>query len=192
MRGYFGLGIEGDSKAMNVGSPFRSANAFGASFVFTLGATYARHEGAKSDTSDTPGRVPFYGFPDTGALILPEGCVLVGVELAPDAVELPTFHHPHQAACVLGPERGGLSPETIERCGFVVRIPTAFSLNVGIAGAIVIYDRLISLGHFQRRPIGPGAPSDPVPQHVFGDPKRRRKMEKFRATPPEGDITTAK
>lgn len=192
MRGYFGLGVEGISKAMNAGSLFRSAHAFGASFVFTVAATYARREGAKSDTSDTPGHVPFYGFPDPGALILPEGCVLVGIELAPDAVELPTFHHPRQAAYVLGPERGGLSPEIIERCGFVVRIPTAFSLNVGIAGAIVMYDRLISLGHFQRRPIRPGAPSDEPPEHVFGDPKRRRKMEKFRAPPPEGGTTTGK
>ncbi len=51
----------------------------------------------------------------------------------------------------LGPERDGLSPELMKRCGFVVRIPTAFSLNVGIAGAIVMYDRLISLGRFARR-----------------------------------------
>jgi tRNA G18 (ribose-2'-O)-methylase SpoU len=186
MRGYFGLGVEGVSKAMNVGSLFRSAHAFGASFVFTVAAAYARSQGAKSDTSDTPGHVPFYGFPDAGSLVLPEGCVLVGVELTADAVELPTFHHPHQAAYVLGPERGGLSPELTGRCGFVVRIPTAFSLNVGIAGAIVMYDRLISLGRFAERPIRPGATTEPPPEHVFGEPKRRRKMEKFRAPPPQG------
>ena len=34
----------------------------------------------------------------------------------------------------LGPERGGLSPELMARCGFVVRIPTVFSLNGGLAG----------------------------------------------------------
>ncbi len=36
MRGYFGIGAEGISKAMNVGSLFRSAHAFGASFMFTV------------------------------------------------------------------------------------------------------------------------------------------------------------
>ncbi len=41
MRGYFGIGIEGSSKPMNAGNLFRSANAFGASFVFTLGGTIA-------------------------------------------------------------------------------------------------------------------------------------------------------
>jgi len=64
MRGYFAIGVEGISKAMNVGSLFRSAHAFGASFVFTVAAAYSRGEGGKSDTSDAPGNVPFYSFPD--------------------------------------------------------------------------------------------------------------------------------
>jgi tRNA G18 (ribose-2'-O)-methylase SpoU len=51
MRGYFGIGVEGLSKAMNAGSLFRTAHAFGASFVFTVGAVYSRRELEKSDTS---------------------------------------------------------------------------------------------------------------------------------------------
>ena len=39
MRGYFGIGVEGISKTMNVGNLFRTAHAFGASFVFTIDAT---------------------------------------------------------------------------------------------------------------------------------------------------------
>ena len=31
MRGYFGIGVEGISKPMNLGSLFRTAHAFGAS-----------------------------------------------------------------------------------------------------------------------------------------------------------------
>ena len=42
MRGYFAIGVEGISKAMNVGSLFRTAHAFGAGFVFTVAATYER------------------------------------------------------------------------------------------------------------------------------------------------------
>jgi len=37
-RGYFGIGVEGISKPMNAGNLFRTAHAFGASFVFTIGA----------------------------------------------------------------------------------------------------------------------------------------------------------
>ena len=36
MRGYFGIGVENLSKQMNAGSLFRTAHAFGASFVFTI------------------------------------------------------------------------------------------------------------------------------------------------------------
>ena len=37
MRGYFGIGIEGVSKPMNLGSLMRTAHAFGASFCFAIG-----------------------------------------------------------------------------------------------------------------------------------------------------------
>ena len=189
MRGYFAIGVEGISKAMNVGSLFRTAHAFGAGFVFTVAATYERGEGGKSDTSDAPGHIPFYSFPDIGSLVLPKGCSLVGVELTDDAIELPSFRHPTQAAYVMGPERGELSPAMAEQCAFVVKIPTRFCVNVGIAGAIVMYDRITSLGHYPRRPISPGGPTEQRPEHVFGDPKIRKKMEKFRDAPPEGEDT---
>ena len=42
MKGYFGIGVEGVSKAMNVGTLFHTAHAFGASFVFTVRAQYDR------------------------------------------------------------------------------------------------------------------------------------------------------
>jgi len=36
MRGYFGVGVEGISKSYNLGAVLRTANAFGASFAFTI------------------------------------------------------------------------------------------------------------------------------------------------------------
>jgi len=35
MRGYFGIGVEGISKAYNLGAVLRTAHAFGASFAFS-------------------------------------------------------------------------------------------------------------------------------------------------------------
>ncbi len=184
MRGYFAIGVEGISKAMNVGSLFRTAHAFGACFVFTVAANYARADGAKSDTSDAPGHVPFYSFPDIASMVLPKDCALVGVELVDDAIELPSFRHPPQAAYVMGPERGSLSPEMMEQCEFVIKIPSQFCVSVGIAGAIVMYDRISNLGPFPRRSISPGGPTEALPEHVFGDPVVRNKMDKFIDTPP--------
>ena len=184
MRGYFGIGVENVSKTLNVGSLFRTAHAFGAGFVFTVAAAYSPAEGGKADTSDTPGHVPFYAFPDAASMVLPEGCELIGVELLDDAVDLPSFHHPARAAYVMGPERGALSEEMTAKCKFVVKIPTRFSINVGLAGALVMYDRVLSLGRFARRSERPGGPTGPLPEPVFGDPVIRSKMEKFRAAAP--------
>ena len=191
MRGYFAIGVEGISKAMNVGSLFRTAHAFGAGFVFTVGATYARADGGKSDTSDAPGHVPFYSFPDVGTMVLPQGCSLVGVELIEGASELPSFRHPQNAAYVMGPERGSLSKAMLERCDYTIKIPTKFCVNVGIAGAIVMYDRLTSLGKFPVRPVTPGGAPEPVAEHQHGGPVRRRErreqreMEQFLDNPPD-------
>jgi tRNA G18 (ribose-2'-O)-methylase SpoU len=174
-RGYFGVGVERISKATNVGSIMRSAHAFGASFVFTVGAAYRAREGAQVDTSKAPAHLPLYEFDDVDALRLPRGCQLVGVELLDEAVELPSFRHPRQCAYVLGPERGNLSPELVARCDHVVKIPTSFCVNVGIAAAIVMYDRITTHGRFAARPVAAGGPVERLPDHAFGLPIMRRK-----------------
>lgn len=181
MRGYFGIGVEGVSKQMNAGNLFRSAHAFGASFVFTVSAAYFPAEGGKSDTSDAPGQLPFYSFDSPESMRLPRECVLVGVEVHDRAVELPSFRHPRRAAYVLGMERGGLTPDMIALCDHLVKIPTKFSLNLATAGAVVMYDRLISMQRFGRRPVVAGGPVEPVPDHVHGEPlwvKKRKSRER--------------
>lgn len=173
-RGYFGIGAEGISKAVNVGNLLRSAHAFGASFVFTIGAD-ERALKMSSDTSRAETHMPAYHWPDLDAVDLPKGCSLVGVEILGDAVDLPSFPHPMRAAYVLGPERGQLTPELRARCQHFVRIPTAFSLNVATAGAIIMYDRVRMLGRYAPRPVTEGAEAAPLAPHVQGAPKRRRR-----------------
>jgi tRNA G18 (ribose-2'-O)-methylase SpoU len=169
MRGYFGIGADGISKAMNLGNLMRIAHAFGASFFFTVGGR-VRVADAQSDTSDASGHVPLYQFKSPAELMLPQGCALVGVEITDDAIDLPSFKHPPRAAYVFGSERMSLSPEVLDRCAFVVRIPTRFSINVGMAGAIVMYDRLIAEARFPARPVRPGAPAELPPRHSWGPP----------------------
>ena len=188
MRGYFGVGIERISKPMNAGAIFRTAHAFGASFVFTVDAQYPKRVGARADTSKTHGQVPYYCFPDIASMMLPDDCKIVGVELTDDAVELPSFHHPAQAAYILGPERGSLSPEMTAKCDFVIKIPTAFCVNVSIAAAIIMYDRVQSMGRFAPRPMRAGGPVEDVAEHVHGGPKFRADAETFRETPPEDGV----
>jgi tRNA G18 (ribose-2'-O)-methylase SpoU len=170
MRGYFGIGVEGLSKAINGGNLFRSAHAFGASFTFAIGGVWSRQESGLADTSDSPAQVPFYRFESPAEMQLPDGCDLVGIELLDSAVELPSFRHPRAAAYVLGPERGSLSPALIARCAYVIKIPTSFCINLAVAGAVVMYDRTINLGRFPARPLHPKGALRPVPAHVRGRP----------------------
>lgn len=178
MRGYFGIGAERISKPMNLGSLLRTAHAFGASFAFTIGAGFEPRAVARADTSASAENLPLHVFPDVASLALPVGCRLVGVELLPEAAELPSFRHPARAAYVFGPERGSLSPELVARCDFLVKIPTKFCVNLGVAGALVMYDRMLSMGRFAERPVRVGGPTAARPPHVQGGPvirsERRR------------------
>jgi tRNA G18 (ribose-2'-O)-methylase SpoU len=169
MRGYFGIGAEEISKPMNLGALMRTAHAFGASFFFTINAHPKVRDAYKADTSASFRHVPYFPFETVEGLLLPKGCTLVGVELTDDAVELPAFKHPQAAAYVLGRERGSLSPGLLARCAHVVKIPTKFSLNVGLAGALVMYDRCLSLGGYPARPIMPGGP----PPEMSDAPRKR-------------------
>jgi tRNA G18 (ribose-2'-O)-methylase SpoU len=173
-RGYFAIGVEGISKAVNLGNLLRSAHGFGASFVFTIGADPRALE-TRADTSKAGSHLPLYHWANVAELDLPQGCRLVGIELLDEAVDLPSFAHPAQAAYVLGRERGRLSPELIARCHHLVRIPTAFSLNVATAGAIVMYDRVRSLGRFAARPVAAGGGAETRAPHVQGGPRKRRR-----------------
>lgn len=173
MRGYFGIGIEGVSKPINVGNLIRSAHAFGASFVFTVSAN-CDLEKSESDTAKTVGQVPFYSFDSLKSMRLPEGCALIGIETDDDAVDLPSFRHPRRAAYVLGMERNGLSGAMKSCCDRLVRIPTAFSLNLATTGGVVMYDRMLSMRRFANRPVVPGGTPEPLPEHVFGTPVMRR------------------
>lgn len=150
-RGYFAIGAERMSKSLNLGNLMRSAHAFGGAFTFTIGATYSAAE-AIADTSRGHQHLPHYDWKTVGELVLPRGCKLVGIELLDDAVSLPRFLHPPRAAYVLGPEMGSLSPELLARCDATVKIPTRFCVNVAMAGAIVMYDRVMSRSIAPRLP----------------------------------------
>lgn len=173
MRGYFGVGAEGISKSVNLGAMLRTAHAFGASFAFVIDA-YAPVRHSLTDTSKAHEQMPVWDIESVAALSLPRHCRLVGVELTDEAILLPTFRHPLNAAYVFGAERGALGAELVARCDWIVKIPTRFCVNLGVAVAITLYDRLLCHGRFADRPVAPGGPLEALPAHVHGRPVLRR------------------
>ena len=178
LRGYFGIGVEGISKPMNLGAILRTAHAFRASFAFAIQPALDVGELLQSDTSIAIENMPVHVYPTLAQFTLPMGCRLIGVEITDDAIDLPSFKHPTAAAYVLGAEQDSLSPELTERCDYVVKIPTRFCVNVSVAAAIVMYDRMVSLGRFAERPVRVGGPVTPLAQHKRGLPKWKQKRLK--------------
>lgn len=158
MSGFFGMGVEHSSKAMNAGNLIRTTHAFGGSFFFFIQQAVDLREVRKSDTSKAAESLPVFQFDDPNDIVLPNKCKLVGIELTDQSIELPSFRHPKNAAYILGPERGSLSPEMQAQCDYVIKIPMKFCVNVGVAGALVMYDRLLSRGRFPDRPVATGGP----------------------------------
>lgn len=153
MRGYFGIGVERISKAMNLGAVLRTGHAFGASFAFTIKAHHRAKMVDRADTSKSDQHLPLYEWTNLDEMVLPKGCTLIGVELDERAINLPSFRHPINAAYLLGPEKGSLSEEATNLCTHIVKIPTKFCINVSLAAALVMYDRTLTLGHHEPRPI---------------------------------------
>lgn len=139
-RGFFAIGIEHGKNAINVGTLWRSANILGAAFIFTVGRRYKRQS---SDTLKTWRHIPLFHFDTLTDLRehLPHDCLMVGVELDPSATPLAEFDHPERAVYMLGAEDHGLTREAMETCHRLVVLPGEHSMNVSVAGSIVMYDR---------------------------------------------------
>lgn len=75
---------------------------------------------------------------------MPKGARIVGVELTKDATDLETFHHPRRCVYLLGAEDHGLSQQAIKKSHFLVKFKSQLSLNVSVAGSIVMYDRQLN------------------------------------------------
>lgn len=144
-RGFFAIGIEHGKTLPNLGTLWRSANIFGAAFIFTVGARYKRQ---RSDTLKTPRHVPLFAFRDLDDLVehLPDSCPLVGAELDSRATPIARYGHPERACYLLGAEDHGLTKAAGERCHQLVQLPGRFSLNVAVSGSLLMFDRQTKLG----------------------------------------------
>ena len=137
---FFGIGIQNGKTPENLGALWRTAQNLGASFIFTIGNRYAKQS---SDTHHAVKAMPYFHYKTFESFYenLPKGAMLVGVEMTDNAVDLETFNHPRRCVYLLGAEDHGLSKMACEKSHHLVRFKSIKSLNVAIAGSIVMYDR---------------------------------------------------
>lgn len=140
--GYFGIGMECCKTWSNYGALWRTAHILGAKFVFLIGKKFQK---SFTDPSKTWRTVPVYSYETLDSFYsnLPYSCVLVGVEMTPDAVPLESYEHPQRACYLLGNESHGLSKAALDKCHQIIKLRGEQSMNVAIAGSIVMYDRVV-------------------------------------------------
>jgi RNA methyltransferase, TrmH family len=119
----------------NVGTIIRTADAFGAFVGLSPGTADPTSSKALRASAGAIFRVPLLDFDDTPApriaLVAHGGTLLSDLKL------------PERVTFVLGAEREGVPREVLDRCETTARIPMsdgAESLNVGVAGAIALYE----------------------------------------------------
>lgn len=140
-QGWFGIGIENPKHDVNIGSLFRTACIFGAKFIFTIGG---RYEKQASDTLSSYTQIPFIKYPDldTFKSTRPYDCRLIGVELDDTAIPIKDYQHLNRCIYLLGAEDNGLTKKAVTMCNDLIVLPGTTSLNVAVAGSIVIFDRI--------------------------------------------------
>jgi len=140
-RGFFGIGCLNMKKKDNYGTLFRTAQILGADFMFLIGPRFKRQA---SDTVKSWRHTPLFEYEDFNDFHKhrPYSSRLVGIELDPMAVPIKNYVHPQQAAYLLGSEDNGLSAGTLNFCNDVIVLPGDHSLNVSVAGSIVLFDRI--------------------------------------------------
>lgn len=142
---YFAIGIENPKTVENIGLLWRTAENFGAKFIFVVGGRFKKDP---SDVLKTHMRLPFFRYADIDDFYshIPHGCRLVGVENSEGASDLREFAHFDRTVYLLGAEDNGMTRRALEMCHAVVNIPCENGcFNVSVAGALVMYDRLLKL-----------------------------------------------
>ncbi len=139
--GYFGIGCLNMKTSMNYGTLFRTAQIFEADFIFLISSRFKKQS---SDTMKSWRHLPLFiytNFEDFNSHS-PYDCQLIGIELIESAKSLSVFEHPKRACYLLGAEDNGLTNEAIKACQSIIKLPGERSLNVSVAGSIVLYDRI--------------------------------------------------
>lgn len=138
-RGYYGIGIYQCKTSENIGTLWRSAQNFGADFIFTIGRRYKKQA---SDTTKATRHIPLFEYQSFEDFKnhLPNGCQIVCVEQTEGARNLKDSCHPESCAYLLGAEDYGI-PENLMVGYQKVFIDTPMCLNVAVSGSIVMYDR---------------------------------------------------
>lgn len=138
---YFGIGIYRPKTRENVGTLWRTAFVYNASFIFVIEEKYRKRS---SDVLKVWSKIPLFQYETADAFFAstPYSCKIIGVEMGKNSTPIASYQHPNRAIYLLGSEDHGLPKEIQKNCHDLIALPGERSLNVAVAGSIVVYDRI--------------------------------------------------
>jgi len=140
-KGLCGIGVFHMKHECNYGTLFRTAQILGVDFIFLIGKRFKRQA---SDVLKSWRNIPLFEYKDIDDFSKhrPYSTELIGVELTPEAEPIKDFIHPKCCCYLLGAEDHGLNNECLRKCNKIICLPGNKSLNVAVAGSIVLFDRI--------------------------------------------------
>ena len=133
----------------NVGSVFRSADAFLTEAIYLCGITGCPpHREIQKTALGATESVPWKYYPTTLEAIIElkaAGYVIVAIEQAEGSVSLKEFttQNDKKYALVFGHEVNGVAQEVVDLCDYAVEIPqfgTKHSFNISVTAGIVLWE----------------------------------------------------
>lgn len=141
--------LENVRSAYNVGSLFRTADAFLLEAVYLTGYTAVPpHKEIKKTALGAEETVRFKYFPDAAPAIAElkeQGYTVLAAEQVVNSLELQDayFNKEEKLAIIFGNEVNGVEPATIALCDGCIEIPqfgTKHSLNIATAAGVVLWE----------------------------------------------------
>ena len=140
--------LENVRSAYNVGSVFRTADAFLLEGIYICGYTAKPpHKEIKKTALGAEDTVTWKGFPNAAEAIQTlhkEGYKVYAVEQTVNSISLEKFdHHAVKIAVIFGNEVTGVEQSTIQLCDGTIEIPQSgmkHSLNIATAAGIVLWE----------------------------------------------------
>jgi len=141
--------LETIRSAYNVGSVFRTADAFLLQAIYICGYTAKPpHKEIKKTALGAEDTVSWKGFANAGDAIQAlhsEGYKVYAVEQTVNSISLESFSHNHaeKIAVIFGNEVTGVEQSTIQLCHGTIEIPQhgmKHSLNIATAAGIVLWE----------------------------------------------------
>lgn len=142
------LVLDNIRSALNVGSLFRSADAFAIEKIILCGITACPPHREITKTAIGATETVAWSYNENVGEALSElknqGCLLIGIEQTVGSKDLTEFAWPQgKLVIVLGNEVEGLSNEALESLNECVEIPqfgTKHSLNVSVCGGLILWE----------------------------------------------------